>query len=118
MDSAGSIAGRRRERDAIQIAGDYQARALKSDRLPQRFWHEGKLRLIQRVAMPGPTDRVLDAGRGSGTISDFLGQHAQYVVGVDSNPEAIAFARDSFTRNNLQFVLGQFEELLGFEVFD
>jgi len=72
MNSARSISGRRRERDAIQIAGDYQARALKSDRLAQRFWHQAKFRLIERVAMPGPADRVLDAGCGSGTISDFL----------------------------------------------
>ena len=118
MDSARSISRSRRERDAIQIAGDYQARALKSDRLAQRFWHQAKFRLIERVAMPGPADRVLDAGCGSGTISDFLAQHAAHVVGADSNPEAIAFARGSFAGNNLEFVLGQFEELLRLEPFD
>lgn len=118
MDCAGSTAGRRRERDAIQIAGDYQARALKSDRLAQRFWHEAKFRLIKRVAMPGPADRVLDAGCGSGTISHFLAQHAAHVVGADSNPEAIAFARNSFTLSNLEFALGQFEKLLRFDLFD
>jgi 2-polyprenyl-3-methyl-5-hydroxy-6-metoxy-1,4-benzoquinol methylase len=118
MGSAGSTATRRRERDAIQIAGDYQARALKSDRLAQRFWHEAKFRLIERVALPGTADRVLDAGCGSGTISNFLAQHAAHVVGADSNPEAIAFARGSFAGNNLEFVLGQFEELLRLEPFD
>jgi 2-polyprenyl-3-methyl-5-hydroxy-6-metoxy-1,4-benzoquinol methylase len=118
MDCAGSTAGRRRERDAIEIAGDYQARALKSDRPAQRFWHEAKFRLIKRVAMPGPADRVLDAGCGSGTISDFLAHHAAHVVGADSNPEAIAFARTSFARSNLEFVLGQFEELVRLEPCD
>jgi 2-polyprenyl-3-methyl-5-hydroxy-6-metoxy-1,4-benzoquinol methylase len=111
MDCAESTTGRRRERDAIEIAGDYQARALRSDRLAQRFWHEAKFRLIERVALPGPADFVLDAGCGSGTISHFLAQHAAHVVGADSNPEAIGFARNSFTRSNLEFVLGQFEEL-------
>src|SRR6266446_3547836 len=118
MDCAGSTAGRRRERDAIQIAGDYQARALKSDRLAQRFWHEAKFRLIKRVAMPGPADRVLDAGCGSGTISHFLAQHAAHVVGADSNPEAIAFARNSFALSKLKFALGQFEKLLRFDLFE
>src|SRR5438874_13439061 len=44
---------KRREGDAIHISGDYQARALKSDRAAQRFWHEAKFRLMERTAMPG-----------------------------------------------------------------
>src|SRR5258708_36128720 len=80
----------RREGDAIHISGDYQARALKSDRAAQRFWHEAKFRLIERIAMPGKQDRVLDAGCGSGTISHFLSLHAGQVIGVDSNPSAIS----------------------------
>jgi len=51
----------RRQGDAIKISGDYQARALKSDRAAQRFWHEAKFRLIERIAMPKKQDRVLDA---------------------------------------------------------
>ena len=50
-----------RKGDAIHISGDYQARALKSDRAAQRFWHEAKFRLIERVAVPDKSDRVLDA---------------------------------------------------------
>src|SRR5947208_10105218 len=53
-------------------------------RAAQRFWHEAKFRLIERVAMPGKHDRVLDAGCGSGTISYFLSRHAGDVVGIDS----------------------------------
>ena len=60
---------KRREGDAIRISGDYQATALKSDRVAQRFWHEAKFRLIERVAIPSKQERVLDAGCGSGTIS-------------------------------------------------
>lgn len=108
----------RRERDAIPIRGDYQARALQSDRAAQRFWHEAKFRLIQRVAMPGKQDRVLDAGCGSGTISNFLSPHAGEVVGVDSNPSAINFATSTYLVPNLQFHLAQFEDLLGDKPFD
>jgi 2-polyprenyl-3-methyl-5-hydroxy-6-metoxy-1,4-benzoquinol methylase len=108
----------RREGDAIHISGDYQARALKSDRAAQRFWHEAKFRLIERIAMPGKQDRVLDAGCGSGTISHFLSLHAGDVVGIDSNPSAISYARDAYKAPNLQFRLGQFDDLMGGKPFD
>jgi len=109
---------KRREGDAIHISGDYQARALKSDRAAQRFWHEAKFRLIERVAMPAKHDRVLDAGCGSGTISHFLSLHAGEVVGVDSNPSAIEYASGAYTAPNLQFRLGQFDDLVSEKPFD
>jgi 2-polyprenyl-3-methyl-5-hydroxy-6-metoxy-1,4-benzoquinol methylase len=108
----------RRTGDAIRISGDYQARALKSDRAAQRFWHEAKFRLIERVAMPSKRDRVLDAGCGSGTISQFLSLHAGDVIGIDSNPEAISFASSTYDSPNLQFRLGQFEDLITDKPFD
>ena len=108
----------RREGDAIHISGDYQAKALKSDRAAQRFWHEAKFRLIERVALPGKQDRVLDAGCGSGTISHFLSLHAGQVIGMDSNPSAISYASTAYDALNLQFRLGQFEDLVGDEPFN
>ncbi len=109
---------KRREGDAIRISGDYQARALKSDLAAQRFWHEAKFRLIERVAMPAKHDRVLDAGCGSGTISHFLSLHAGEVTGIDSNESAIQFASNAYNAPNLEFRLGQFEELAGEKPFD
>jgi 2-polyprenyl-3-methyl-5-hydroxy-6-metoxy-1,4-benzoquinol methylase len=109
---------KRREGDAIHISGDYQARALKSNRAAQRFWHEAKFRLIERIAMPGKQERVLDAGCGSGTISHFLSLHTGQVVGIDSNPSAIDFARTSYDAPNLQFQLGQFRDLKDDKPFD
>lgn len=108
----------RRTGDAIEISGDYQARALKSDRAAQRFWHEAKFRLIERVAMPEKQERVLDAGCGSGTISYFLSQHAGETVGIDSNPSAIAYASNAYRAPNLQFRLGQFDDLADDRPFD
>src|SRR6266446_8326223 len=109
---------KRREGDAIHISGDYQARALKSDRAAQRFWHEAKFRLIERIASPAKHERVLDAGCGSGTISHFLSQHAAEVVGVDSNPSAIRYATETYKAPNLRFRLGQFDELKDERAFD
>jgi len=108
----------RREGDAIRISGDYQARALNSDRAAQRFWHEAKFRLIERIAMPAKHERVLDAGCGSGTISQFLSLHAGDVIGVDSNPSAITYATDAFKAPNLRFRLGQFDDLKDDKPFD
>src|SRR5436190_1767612 len=107
-----------RKGDAIFISGDYQARALESDRAAQRFWHKAKFRLIERVAMPGKADRVLDAGCGSGTISHFLSSYAGNVTGIDSNASAIDYARDAFRAPNLEFHLGQFDDLKGDKPFD
>ena len=118
MDLPNESQLKRREGDAIQISGDYQARALKSDRAVQRFWHEAKFRLIERVAMPRKHERALDAGCGSGTISYFLSQHAGEAVGIDSNPSAIAYARDAYREPNLHFQLGQFDDLIGEKQFD
>jgi len=108
----------RRKGDAIHISGDYQARALKSDRAAQRFWHEAKFRLIERIAMPAKHERVLDAGCGSGTISYFLSSYAGDVIGIDSNPSAIDYARETFKAPNLQFRLGQFDNLKSDKPFD
>jgi len=108
----------RREGDTIRISGDYQVKALMSDRAAQRFWHEAKFRLIERVAIPSKRERVLDAGCGSGTISQFLSLHAGDVVGVDSNPSAISFAASTYNLPNLQFRLGQFQDLMAEKPFD
>ncbi|HST29828.1 MAG TPA: class I SAM-dependent methyltransferase [Chthoniobacterales bacterium] len=104
--------------DAIEISGDYQARALHSDRAAQRFWHEAKFRLIERIGLPTKAERVLDAGCGSGTISDFLSRYAGQVVASDSNPAAITYATKTFQAPNLQFKLGQFSDLKNEQPFN
>ncbi|MGI8955444.1 MAG: class I SAM-dependent methyltransferase [Chthoniobacterales bacterium] len=109
---------RRREGDAIAIPGDYQARAFRSSRRAQRFWHEAKVRLIERMACPGATDHVLDAGCGSGVISHFLAGQCASVVANDSNPAAIQFARETFRDPNLHFFLGQLQTVDGYGPFD
>ena len=39
-------------------------------------------------------------------------------VGIDSNPSAIAYATDAYKTPNLQFRLGQFDDLMGGKPFD
>ena len=112
------MTSRRRERDAIAIAGDYQARALDSPRAAQRFWHAAKLRMIDRVMPPRSGARSADAGCGSGVIAAHLAASGADVVGFDSNPSAIAFAAGAYTSLRLRFVLGPFERILDEGPFD
>ena len=103
---------RRREGDAVEISGDYQARAIESSWAAQRFWHAAKIRLLDRVAPVGSETRVADAGCGSGVIADHLSRTAKAVVGFDSNPRAISFARQAYPRANLRFELGPFDRIV------
>ncbi len=103
--------GRRRDGDAIEIPGDYQARAIESPRPAQRFWHAAKLRLIDKVAPARATARIADAGCGSGVITAHLARTAAQVVGFDANPAAITFASSAYARANTRFVLGPFDRI-------
>jgi 2-polyprenyl-3-methyl-5-hydroxy-6-metoxy-1,4-benzoquinol methylase len=109
---------RRRERDAVEIRGDYQARALASPWAAQRFWHAAKIRLLDRVAPSRSGARIADAGCGSGVIADHLAERAAEVVAFDSNPAAVEFGRSTYRRSNLRFVLGPFERMLEHGPFD
>ena len=101
----------RRDRDAIAISGDYQAQALQSPRAAQRFWHAAKLRIIDRVAPARPGGRIADAGCGSGVITAHLAQTAREVVGFDSNPPAVEYARSAYPGLPVRFVLGPFDDI-------
>ena len=112
------LGDRRRQGDAIAIAGDYQARALQSPRAAQRFWHAARLRLIDRVAPARSGARIADAGCGSGIVAAHLARTAGAVVGFDSNPAAIAYAQQAYRAAQLQFILGPFERLVDEGPFD
>jgi 2-polyprenyl-3-methyl-5-hydroxy-6-metoxy-1,4-benzoquinol methylase len=118
MTGSAPAAPRRREGDAVEIRGDYQARALESPWAAQRFWHTAKLRLLDRVAPVAPGARVADAGCGSGVTAEHLARAARDVVGFDANPRAIEYARTAYARPNLRFVLGPFERIVDEGPFD
>lgn len=63
--------------------------------------------------------KVIDVGCGHGYGSDYLAKVAESVTGVDSDPEAIAFALRNYARRNLAFKLMDVStlELLG-DLFD
>ena len=100
----------RRTGDAVEIEGGYQYRALYEGNAVQRFWHRNKQTTIARLLPPDPADRVIDVGCGSGIVSSFLAQNGSEVLGIDANPDAIAFAREHFQRPNLTFREGLVDE--------
>jgi 2-polyprenyl-3-methyl-5-hydroxy-6-metoxy-1,4-benzoquinol methylase len=101
----------RRTGDAVRIAGDYQHRARTEGFVVQRFWHAEKERVIRRFAAPRPGERVLDVGCGSGVVADLLASMGSIVTAVDGNPDAVAYARCTFRRENLEFRQALVDEL-------
>ncbi len=100
----------RRTGDAIKIAGDYQYRALTEGFSVQRFWHLAKLLAIDALLPPAPGELVLDVGCGSGVVSSFLGTYGARVMGIDANPNAVAFADAAFASENVEFRCGPADE--------
>lgn len=57
--------------------------------------------------------KVLDLGCGAGYGAAAMAEVADYVVGVDRRPEAIAYAREHYPRDNLRFAEASIESLPG-----
>lgn len=68
--------------------------------------HIARYRFAQKF-IKGKT--VLDAACGTGYGSYYLSQRAKKVIGIDISPEAIAFCRKEYHRNNLSFQVGDIE---------
>lgn len=100
----------RRTGDVVSIPGDYQYRALTQGNVVQRFWHQSKLWAISDYLPPAPDDRVLDVGCGSGVVASFLAGSGATVVGIDANPQAVAFAARTFSSAKLRFEVGLVDE--------
>ena len=81
--------------DYDSVAGDYQYRALNSGHPMQRFWHRGKLRMIDRLIRPyvGAGSRLLEIGCGAGNLRLQASVHGSYPVALDLSMQALTFVR-------------------------
>lgn len=109
------------------IPGDYQFNAINSGSPVQRFWHGAKLRLLDRLQIADEGQTALDAGCGSGVVSNYLSEHCSKVIGIDMSQAAIDFASSQFCSSKLSFMkfelqsvssIGRFDLIVCFEVLE
>ena len=81
--------------DYHSVAGDYQYRALNSGHPMQRFWHRGKLTMINRLIHPhlSPGARLLEIGCGAGNLLLQATVRESYPVALDLSMQALTFVR-------------------------
>ena len=81
--------------DYHSVAGDYQYRALHSGHPMQRFWHGGKLTMIDQLICPHLRDdaRILEVGCGAGNLLVQAAVPESYPVALDLSMQALTFVR-------------------------
>jgi SAM-dependent methyltransferase len=82
--------------DYHAVPGDYQYRALRSGHSMQRFWHGGKLVLIDHLIRPhlSSGSRFLEIGCGAGNLLLRAAVRGSYPVAVDLSMRSLTFVRD------------------------
>jgi ubiquinone/menaquinone biosynthesis C-methylase UbiE len=81
--------------DYHAVAGDYQYRALHSGHRMQRFWHAGKLTMIDQLIRPHlqAGSRLLEIGCGAGNLLLQASVRGSYPVALDLAMQPLAFVR-------------------------
>ena len=81
--------------DYHAVAGDYQYNALHSGHLMQRFWHGGKLTMIDRLLRPhlNAESRLLEIGCGAGNLLVQASVRGSFPVALDLSMQALTFVR-------------------------
>lgn len=88
--------------DYHSVAGDYQYRALHSGHPMQRFWHGGKLTMIDWLIRPHlrAGSRLLEIGCGAGNLLVQASGPGSYPVALDLSMQALTFVRSRFEDSN------------------
>lgn len=81
--------------DYHSVAGDYQYRVLHSGHPMQRFWHRGKLVMIDQLIRPHlrAGSRLLEIGCGAGNLLLQATVAGSYPVALDLSMQALTFVR-------------------------
>ncbi|HEY3193128.1 MAG TPA: class I SAM-dependent methyltransferase [Solirubrobacterales bacterium] len=86
----------------------------------ENYWYRRHVAVYEWIAERCVGLRVADLACGEGYGSDLLAGRADWVIGVDANPEAFEHARARYRRPNLEFRRGlveQFDERVDAVVF-
>ena len=76
----------------------------------ENYWYQRHVAAYRWVAERCPGVRVVDLACGEGYGSAILAERAEWVAGVDANPEAHEHARLKYRRENLSFRRALVEE--------
>ena len=89
--------------DYDSVAGDYQYRALHSGHPIQRFWHGGKLTMIDQLIRPHlkPGSRLLEIGCGAGNLLLQASVRGSHPVALDLAMQALTFVRSRLREASL-----------------
>lgn len=81
--------------DYHSVAGDYQYRALHSGHPMQRFWHRGKLTLVERLVKKhlSAGSKLLEIGCGAGNLLMQAVVKDSFPVALDLSMQALTFVR-------------------------
>jgi SAM-dependent methyltransferase len=81
--------------DYHSVAGNYQYRALHSGHPMQRFWHRGKLLMIDELVRPHlkAGSRLLEIGCGAGNLLLQATVAGSYPLALDLSMQALTFVR-------------------------
>jgi SAM-dependent methyltransferase len=84
--------------DYHSVVGDYQYRALHAGHPMQRFWHRGKLVVIDQLIRPHlrAGSRLLEIGCGAGNLLLQATVAGSYPVALDLSMQALTFVRSRF----------------------
>ena len=94
----------RKNGDLIEIPGDYQFVAIYKGHPIQRAWHRQRIMAVMDNLKTKKDDVVLDVGCGSGVVTSKVAENVLKVFAIDSNKQAIRFARNRFSRlSNIEF---------------
>ncbi len=85
--------------DYHAVSGDYQYQALHSGHPMQRFWHGGKLTMIDRLICPhlNSDSRLLEIGCGAGNLLLRASVRGSFPVALDLSLQALSFVRSRLT---------------------
>jgi 2-polyprenyl-3-methyl-5-hydroxy-6-metoxy-1,4-benzoquinol methylase len=81
--------------DYHSVAGDYQYRALHSGHPMQRFWHRGKLVMVDRLIRPHLTigSHLLEIGAGAGNLLLQASVRGSLPIALDLSMQSLSFVR-------------------------
>lgn len=81
--------------DYHAVAGDYQYRAMHEGHAMQRFWHRGKLVMIDQLVRPHvrADSRLLEIGCGAGNLLVEASVSNSFPTALDLSMQALTFVR-------------------------